>query len=1540
MSHENGRSRKQGRSPKSHSAAQTISASAEYCKNGMIVWEKSLPEKHYNWPRFWCRQGEDVSLDHQGFVADPTAQISAYSRQPNLKSYADLSHMRHLVFLGSPGIGKSRTLKDAFKLAEAEAKTTGNDVLLVDLKDRSSEDRVIKLIFEDAKFQAWLAGSHTLDLFLDSLDECLLRLTVLDGLLSRELGTRLKQQQVQNATHSSDNTLTENQTVLRQITSSVPSEKELRLGTPEQHVELITSPSTLLRDRLRLRIACRTTDWQTHFRALANTIKEIADPDDIGVYELAGLRQADVLEAARVEGLDVESFLRQVIEVRAVPLAIKPITLEMLLLQAKQNAGKLPSSQRELYERGCKLYCTEPDQNRELHRAPLLDPARRMAVASRIAAVSTFGARSSVWLEKDFGDRASNEVTVTQLSGHHERFKSQDFAVNEGEIRETLKTALFVSAGDQHTTWAHQTYREFLAAWHLFNRGLGLTQVLELILHPTDPERRVVPQLREVAGWLATMIPEVRTDLLKRDPEVLLRSDVASFDEADRESLMVGVLDALEHGRWRISLYEDPLTYKRMYYPGVALLLKTYLHDQKRTPEVRESVIRLIEILDLRKLEDDLFDVVLDDTEPHTIRQSLLYILKRFGSDPKRVRLRPLLSIPAAHDPHDEIRALTLELLWPNHINATELFLHLSKPREQNVLGAYRMFLDHSGYRQETSLWWQLDSEGIRCGLEWATPTTTWAWAGDDLIGAPEGISYLIENAWSNLEYPGMLEALGNFVHARFADRSTIYHDLKLNAESDLRNRIASEDDRRHRLLTYLFRHSKLSVGDIQALQWEGIGHIPLLYDDFAWTIEQLELETNPRMKSKWATLARQFAQSDDFWRNQRYRQLLLITLKKSLPLRKAFNDFLTTIRLDSQIAIEGRESSKRHADMIAKRNEWQAERERQRVQNPKERVVKGLEWLKKKPDNLWAVIREMTLKPDDTHYGNSAVANIQELPGWIAADTETQSAIIAGAKTYLECAAVPSLRIYFAKGSFNISTFTAVQAMQLLWVEQHEYLENLSDSIWQRWAATITTRVLTGSTSRDPEAQKANEHIQEKLAKIASAKAHHEVEKTVLEMVKSDARRHGTVFGHHFEHFLDEPLMDKLCDLLETNKWKPKAIEMLLSTLLAHGSTRAETFAEKCIALPPKPRARQRALAVHAAHAFLRHITQNRWTLVWSLFKQFPAIGQEIVLGHGFGREQRFGNIAAQFSEEVAADLYLWLETYFPRAEDPQYPSGTAHQITARDEVATSRNDVLYNLASRGTHQSIKALERIARAFPDESFGMKRVLMQARETTSLRTWQPLKPEQILEMTRNPQSRFVRSADQLLDVILESLERLQLRLQGETPAALFLWDETSKGKFQPKLEARLSDFMRSHLEIDLKGRGLIFTREPEISPIGYGSVGEKLDILVDVNVPGIGDELDKVGVIIEVKGCWNKDLDTSMQTQLVERYLKDNHARRGLYVVGWYACPQWDTADWKCGATPKNLTLEDVSNQFAEQAKKLSDTGTRVAAVVLNTALR
>lgn len=103
-----------------------------------------------------------------------------------------------------------------------------------------------------------------------------------------------------------------------------------------------------------------------------------------------------------------------------------------------------------------------------------------------------------------------------------------------------------------------------------------------------------------------------------------------------------------------------------------------------------------------------------------------------------------------------------------------------------------------------------------------------------------------------------------------------------------------------------------------------------------------------------------------------------------------------------------------------------------------------------------------------------------------------------------------------------------------------------------------------------------------------------------------------------------------------------------------------------------------------------------------------------------------------------------------------------------------------------------------------------------------------------------------------------------------------------------------------------------------------------------------GEVYDSITVIIEVKGGWNnKELDTAMEEQLVNRYLKDNRCQHGLYLIAWFNCEQWDDSDYrKRDAQKKNNSIEEAKEKYEQQAAKLSNSGVTVKAFVLNTALR
>src|SRR4029077_18012291 len=123
------------------------------------------------------------------------------------------------------------------------------------------------------------------------------------------------------------------------------------------------------------------------------------------------------------------------------------------------------------------------------------------------------------------------------------------FEVSPFDLEEVLDTGLFSSRGVGRMGWAHQTYAEFLAARYVLQHDLATPQILGLLRHPGEVTGKIVPQLEEVAAWIAMRRVEVFDAILPADPSVLLRSDIATGDEESRDKVVRALLDAFESNR-------------------------------------------------------------------------------------------------------------------------------------------------------------------------------------------------------------------------------------------------------------------------------------------------------------------------------------------------------------------------------------------------------------------------------------------------------------------------------------------------------------------------------------------------------------------------------------------------------------------------------------------------------------------------------------------------------------------------------------------------------------------------------------------------------------------------------------------------------------------------------------------------------------------------------------------------------------------------------------------------------------------------------
>ena len=588
----------------------------------------------FDWRRFWCPRDGILRLEDQGFLANPEAE-SAWIGSSDAVAFDSVVKQRCVILLGEPGIGKSTALRAEVANVRAQAKAD-DLVVSVNLNTYGDETRLIGDLFRNEQIVEWQRSERQLHLFVDSVDECQLR--------------------------------------IHQVTSILADELE-KLA---QRIQ-----------RLNLRIACRTAEWSTQFE---DQLKKLWGEEVVGVYELAPLRKVDVTVAASSLKLNAEQFLDEVFRVGAEPLAAKPVTLRFLL-QLFQRDGQLPATQRELYREGCAILCREESRERRLSDRFQLTPEIRLAVAQRIAGALIFGGKSSVFCSGDAGIRVGDDVAISELSGGTELVNGNEVAVDSNAVIDVLRTGLFSSRGRDRLGFSHQTYAEFLAAAWVHDKALPQETVISLISNDSAGGRRVIPQLAETAAWLASLDQKVFDNLADFDPQVLLKSDVAKADNLGKAVLVDSLLrkhdaEVIANTEWHVRR-----NYRRLRHPQLADQLRPYITEFGRSASAREHALDIAAACSLSELQNEIADVVINPNENGQVRWLAALSLRSIADKSTKLRLKPLLVNTDGVAVSDELKAELLNLLWPDVLSPNELFSVLSEPGSDTDSSAYRSFL-------------------------------------------------------------------------------------------------------------------------------------------------------------------------------------------------------------------------------------------------------------------------------------------------------------------------------------------------------------------------------------------------------------------------------------------------------------------------------------------------------------------------------------------------------------------------------------------------------------------------------------------------------------------------------------------------------------------------------------------------------------------------------------------------------------------------------------------------------------------------------
>lgn len=1439
-----------------------------------------MPDLIYKWPRFWYPRGTQPEIERGGYLVDPESWLGKQDNA-HVVPFSTIRDKHCAILLGGPGVGKSTALREERAALDKIFQDGRVKVLPIDLRSIGSEQTLYRRFFENPLFIDWFDGDYPLYVLLDSLDEGLLHTHTLTDFLIDEL----------------------------------------------KHKPYPVK-------RLFLRIACRTAVWRSSFEQGLKDIWCKGDEEAVGVFKLAPLRRKDVLEAATANGLE-ESFVAEIERVGVVPLAVKPITLKLLL---KTYDKGFPKTQMELYEEGCRELCMEPGGTRlEKGFTGQLNTDECLSVASRIAAVTIFGRKATIYIKPSLIEKLGEDITIEMLSGVTETARDNEFKVTESAIAETLSKDLFEDRGQSRRGWGHQTIGEFLAARHLVGKEVELVQIMSLIKHPEDPDGKLVPQLYEVAAWLARLSPPIFREILRVEPEILLRSDVEIIDDKDKEDLTAAILRLFDEEQMFDRDYSLQERYNKLNHPNIAAQLRQYIADPGKSYLARDAAIDIARACEVNSLQNYLADIALDPDAALNLRINATSTLVHIGDEQTKRRLKPLASGQGGPDPREDLKGYALKALWPTDISASELFSILSPREREGHYGALESFIasDITPSLQSSDLadalgWVERQGPRRRMPLDFKKLMDSIMLSAWQLADQPEVIEPFAEACFSRLRH-----------HEEVVDtrKSPFDNIFDTDAKPDFRELVNQDNEKRRAVLAQMVRLITSSMGLAETLK--PYRNAFVIKRDFPWMVEQFEQAGSPIERNVWAYLIGKTLDN----RDMDDVDLAVRASEVHPEIRKALAWFFKYVELDSQEASELRQ-------------EYLAEIEASEDPGispllyppPSTHIIEYLDHFDLgNLDAWWRLLRFLPLEDYARTEADLTRSNIVEMPGWNSASDETRKRLIEAAKKYVVEFEVDKERSVEEYTYEDI--LAGYKALRLLLAEEHDWLESIKCGTWQKWLPVLL--LSSPYTESEREANKG-------LVKIA----YRQCPDVVLEIVLLILER-GNWPLDRIEHCWDETIESALLAKLKDDTIPEQMFRYILQYLLINNSEEGRNIAESLVTGWQTSKDNMDK-AVEAAILLALTTEDAAWLVIWPAIKQEEKFGRAVI-GKIIDSERNDRTIGNKLSDTQLTDLSIWLARQFPHSPS-DYRTG--FMAGTFETPAWFRDRIFTQLVDRGTREACSGIERITKELPHLGW-LKYHLLQARHLTRRKTWRPPAPEEILKVISNKKLRLVRSSDDLLLVIIESLGELQKKLHGETPAVYDLWlplkwnyisrlaervlqlmekgDSTEEfapdkiktilGKTEynrailiPRDEAALSDYVSRHLRETLKERGIIVNREVEIRR------GQETDIKVEVNMPSRQDlDSSHFTVIIEVKGSWNAELHHAMKSQLVDRYLRDFSSRHGLYLIGWFYCHAWDDSDIRKSKARKDIGR--ARKQYEQQARDLSQADLYVKAFILDASL-
>lgn len=421
------------------------------------------------------------------------------------------------------------------------------------------------------------------------------------------------------------------------------------------------------------------------------------------------------------------------------------------------------------------------------------------------------------------------------------------------------------------------------------------------------------------------------------------------------------------------------------------------------------------------------------------------------------------------------------------------------------------------------------------------------------------------------------------------------------------------------------------------------------------------------------------------------------------------------------------------------------------------------------------------------------------------------------------------------------------------------------------------------------------------------------------------------------FENIADSDLDLRLCDVLEAGSVPPDRVGIVARFVLARDVERAMTA---CLArLDRAAAASAEETAARAALALLSERAAESWDHVMAFLRDRRDLAPRILAD--FAHEPNFrhrdpdehAGLASITPARSSQLLALLLELFPP--PDPGFGGSMARTVTPEDSARELRNRLMNWLEEQGSGEAVLALRHLEQTYGAKNPWLRRPRARAERSFRLSRWGPIPPRSVAELLLAENKRLIRSESDAAEGVREALELYGCSLRHDSPSDLEdFWDLPRGRPPTPKAEERVSDKLCQAIRRYFDKFAVTADREVQVfrrklPRDAGGAPGSEVDVFA--SVPAVGSmEGDRITIPIEVKLSGNMEARTGLRGQLVDRYMSESGASRGVFVVVWMDAPNLPS-----NYRPVWSTLDVAMDELKGQAQEVSEASKGASTVVV-----